>query len=371
MPPTYDYERSIAQKDIQLVTTIQVQTVPGANFSKAMIFIDETDAAANFVADPGVDTITEVTYEDYADLVKGTMLTWLDAFYALNAVTHIFLVTYNGLSGSAWSATDLGVQYALYNERAYWKLAYNASFNMNAQLALATLCEDDPLSQFLYGTKDATCLTGVGTEVGQFVSAGLDVPIIYHPSTTINPALVQLAATLSIVNLTGTPVGNKTDFLAIAGFSASGTAGANLTAVQSAYAEGLHVSYFTTVGDGSGDVVAEKWVTCISEMLIGALWVKNYVDTVGGIYIAAFLTKDPDSGFKNNDTYQGCLNLLQVQLNLFAAIGRLLNVKIIAPPFAQLPAAVGDVITVPKAWTATYADNVRQVEIFGALLIQV
>jgi hypothetical protein len=369
--PTYDYERSIAQKDIQLVTTIQVETVPGANFSKAMIFIDETDAAANFVADPGVDTITEVTFEDYAALVKGPMLVWLDAFYALNAVSHIFLVTYNGLSGSAWSSVDLGAQYALYTERAYWKLAYNSAFNMLAQLALATLCETDPLSQYVYGTHDATCLTGVGTEVGQFVAADLDVPVIYHPSVTVNPALVQLAATLAVANLTGVAVGNKTDFLAIAGFSASGTAGANLTAVQAAYCEGLHVSYFTTVGDGSGRIVAEKWVTCITEMLIGALWVKNYIDTVGGIYIAVFLTKDTDSGFKNNDTYQGCLNLLQVQLNLFAKIGRLLNVKIIAPPFAQLPAAAGDVITIPRAWSAVYADNVREVTIYGTLIIQV
>ena len=115
--------------------------------------------------------------------------------------------------------------------------------------------------------------------------------------------------------------------------------------------------------------MAEKWVTSISSSLIGALWLTRYVDTVAAIYTAQFLTLTPTSGFKNNDTYQGILNLLQVQLNLFAGIGRLLNIKITAPPFAQLPAASGGVITVPNAWSATYADNVRQVTIYGTLYI--
>jgi hypothetical protein len=90
-------------------------------------------------------------------------------------------------------------------------------------------------------------------------------------------------------------------------------------------------------------------------------------------------------GFRNNQTYQAELNILQTQLNLFAGIGRLgaptqlpngqpapasaTGPLITAPPFSQLPAQSGRVISIPNAWAAQYLDNVRSTTVYGTLTI--
>jgi hypothetical protein len=116
------------------------------------------------------------------------------------------------------------------------------------------------------------------------------------------------------------------------------------------------------------------------------MWIKNYIDTVTSQNAATLLTATAQSGFKNNDTYQQLLNLLQVNINLFASIGRLFPVPqalaaslgmspiptgfITAPPFNLLPPASGGVFIVPKAWAALYAQDVTSSIIYGTLVLQ-
>jgi hypothetical protein len=371
----YDYIGSIAQKYISFVTTVITTTVPGVNYGKVMIFVSETDAATMFVTDPGTDTITELTPTNYKTLLEpaGLLYTWMVDFYANDSPVSVFIVTYTSAAGPI---ADLNAQYVLYEERAYFKLCMDVAHRMVANIILAGLCASDPLSQFMYHSADATILTNTaGNEALQFnalPTPGLDVPIIYHPTTTGNAVLAQLGLTLQAVNSSGVYVGNKLDFLAI-DYTASGTAGANVSAAGLANCALLGVACFTTVGNGSGQVMLEGcaagigWVTGLYFTNIGAEWLKNYVDTVSAILVAQYLAQP--GKFKNNDTYQGCLLILQTQLNLFAAMGRLSNLAITAPPFAQLPAAAGGVITVPDAWSATYNDNLRQITVYGTLYV--
>jgi hypothetical protein len=372
----FDYLGSIAQKYIQFVTTIITTVVPGLNYGRLMIFIDYADQATFFVTDPSIDTITEVSSTNYAAVTKGLLKTWLQGFFMSGTTTVVELVTVTDSAGT-FSPTDLQTQYTAFSERAYWKTAIGATgpHNITNNIALAKLCIGDPLSQFIYGSSDATILTATaGNEALQFVSAtpSCDVPIVYHPSTTMNGALVQLGQTLQAVNGSGTYIGNKLDFLSISGWSASGAAGANLNATQAANCANQGVAFFTTLGDGTGAVALEGgvagkgWTTPLSKN-IGAIWVTNYVDTVSSILCTDFITQP--GRFKNNDTYQGELIILQGQLNLFSGIGRLAAVQITAPPFAQLPAASGGVITVPNAWKASYLDNVRSSTIYGTLTL--
>jgi hypothetical protein len=398
----FDYKGSLSQKYILFVTTILTATVPGANFSKVMIFMDEAEAAANFVVDPGVDTITELTPQNWSSLLKATggMWGWINGFYSINSVTHVFIVTFNDGGAGKFNNTDLSAQYTLYEERAYFKLMYDTINAGSAQIALATLCgagigqTADPLSQYVFGTNDPTTLTGSlavpGTQVGWFRLANpqLDVPIAYHPSTITNAALQQLAATLAVVNATGTNVGNKLDWLAIlpAMMTPSGAGGTNVTALQAIALQAQGVAFFTFIGDNSGNCALEAWFTCITGSNFGAMWIKNYIDTVTSQNAATLLTATAQSGFKNNDTYQQLLNLLQVNINLFASIGRLFPVPqalaaslgmspiptgfITAPPFNLLPPASGGVFIVPKAWAALYAQDVTSSIIYGTLVLQ-
>jgi hypothetical protein len=366
----YDYIGSIAQKDILFRTVFNVSTVPGANFGKVMIFMLESDAATYFVTDPGADTITEVNSTNYASLTLAKLQTWLQGFFMGGTTTVVEIVTVQNI------VADLTAQYAAYDERAYWKtfIGTGASPQVNGGIALAKLCSADTnyLSQFFWGSNDATILTGTaGNEHLLFTAASpsQDVPLIYHPSTTMNPALVQLGATMAAVNSTGTYVGNKLDFTAVSNFTASGAAGANLTAAQIAQIQTTYGdSFFTTLGDGSGRVVAEKWATPLGSV-IGAVWMTNYIDITSAIYVAQYIASSSQLGFKNNDSYQACLAVLQKQLNLFIGLGRLSNVQITAPTFSNLPAASGGTITVPNAWTGKYNDNLRQVTVYGTLTI--
>src|SRR5271169_2197183 len=138
----FDYIGSLSQKYILFVTTIITATVPGANFSKVMIFMDEAEAAANFVVDPGVDSITELTPQNWSSLLKATggMWGWINGFYSINSVTHVFIVTFNDGGAGKFNSTDLSAQYTLYEERAYFKLMFDTINAGSAQVALATLC---------------------------------------------------------------------------------------------------------------------------------------------------------------------------------------------------------------------------------------
>jgi len=397
----YDYTGSLSQKYILFVTTIVVTSIPGANFSKVMIFMDEAEAAANFVVDPGVDSLTELTYQNWSGLLKATggLWGWINGFYANNQTTHIFVVTFNDGGAGKWSSADLTTQFGIYDQYAYWKLMYDNMNPASAQVALATLCgcgigqTADPLSQYVYGTSDPTTLTGTaaspGTQVGWFRNNNpqLDVLIAYHPSTITNAALMQIAATLEVPNATGTNVGNKTDWLAIPAnvLTPSGAGGTNLSAIQAANLQSQGVAFYTFVGDNSGNVALEAWFTIITKSSPGANWIKNYIDTVASQLTTTFLTATVISGFLNNDTYQGILNILQTQINLFVSIGRLGPVPqalaaslglpaniagyVTAPPFNQLPAASGGAIVIPKAWSAIYNGNVRSVIVYGTLVV--
>lgn len=392
----YDYVGSLAQKYILFVTSIVVQTNPGANFYAVEVFLDNADASANFTSGnvPAVDTITNITAQNYQTLLQGSMLAWFTGFYSLpaNVVSQAYLVTFTSgsFSGSGSTSADLGSQYAIFNQYGYFKLAYSSAYKQQANQQLAALCAADPLSQFLFGSNDGSFLTGAaGTEANWFKSKNLDVPFLYHWNPAYNPALVQLGATLATVNGTGTPVGNKLDWLAIGssfGPSGSGSAGvASLTPTQYGYAVGSGISFFTYVGDNSGNVGAESgqspspgWVSMILKTTAWqAKWLVNYVDTVTGQLTASYLTATPQSGFNNNDNYQGVLNILVKQLNLFGSIGRLTRISdgapgadVLAPPFNKLPSPSSGAITVPNAWVANYIDNLRKSTVYGTLYIK-
>lgn len=368
---SYDFQGSIAQTKIRFLTSLLPVINPGDNYGKVMIFVGESDKATYFVTPPSVDTITEVTVDDYATVTAGLLKTWLDGFFAAQSPTSVFLVVYTNTSGPAYSDVDLKVQFPLYTERAYFKLIIDSAHKMDANIALGKLCDADPLlsAPLFFGTNDTDVLTdSSGNEVEELTIAGVDAMVFYHPSATENPALVQLGQTLAVANGSGTFVGNKLDYLAVAGFTASGTAGANLTSAEKSTLKTLNVAYFNTIGDTTGDVAVIGALT-LEGKLIGAEWLKAFIDFTAAVFSASYLTHA--TGFRNNATYQDILTILANQLALFIAgtAARLTNVKITAPPFDKLPPSAGDTFTVPNAWRADYVDNARVITVYGSLFI--
>lgn len=50
---TYDFQRSIAQKDVRFITQVVPVAVVGENYGRVMIFVGESEAATFFVTPPG------------------------------------------------------------------------------------------------------------------------------------------------------------------------------------------------------------------------------------------------------------------------------------------------------------------------------
>ena len=370
----YDFIGSIAQLYISFAASLVTGVVPGDNFYKVMLFAGATESAGYFVeTPPAVGTCTELTSATYAGMLKGALLTYLSQFYAANALSSVFIVIYDDSTVTtgtfpAGAVTALTTQYNLFKDRAFFKLL-SLHDNILGNSALATLCASDSLlSQCWIDANDAQMLVTDSTTSMYAVchTAGSDPVMVYHPDATKSGSLTQLGITLGVLNATGTPVGNSLDYLATLNITASGASGANMGAVDINTMTSHNVGFFLTVGDGTGSVALKGGKT-IKGNVAAAKWIISYIDFVSAVLTANMLTTQ--NRFKNNETYQCILGILGNQLYLFSTIGRLSNVKITAPVYAKLPAAVGDMITVPNAWSADYNDNVRKVQVQGTLYI--
>lgn len=369
----FDFQGSIAQQYITFSVNVVNQVVPGENYYKVMLFMGNSEVTASFVGTPAVGSITTITPSTYSTLTKGPLLVYLTDFYAKNTLSTLYVVIYDdSLVGvgtfPAGAVTALTTQFNAYKDRAYFKLL-TLHNNIPGNSALATLCKNDVLlSQCWISANDAQMLVDGSTTSmsGVCKLAGSDPVVIYHPDTARDPALAQLGLTLSALNSSGTPVGNSMDYLATAYMTASGTAGANPTALNVTALTNANAGFFLTVGDGTGQVANKGGKTVLGN-LAGAQWMTQYINYVCGVYTANYLVQQ--NRFKNNSTYQGILGFVQAQLNIFTEVGRLSDAKITAPAFNKLPAAAGDTITVPNAWVGYYNDNVRKVQIQGTLYI--
>lgn len=369
----YDFLGSIAQLFIQFTTQVVTTVVPGENYYKIMLFAGHTEAAALLNTVPAVGGTVEIGSATYAALTKGRLLTDLTDFYGVNSLTTIIVAIYDDTDVTegafpAAAVTALTTQFNLLKDRAYFKMM-TLNNNIPANSALATLCLGDPLlSQCWISANDAQMIVE-GSSTSMYAichTAGSDPVIVYHPTATKNGALIQLGLTLAVLNSTGTPVGNSMDYISTDAITPSGVSDANLTAALVTMLQAQYVGFFLTVGDGTGDV-ALKCGRTIKGNLAAGQWVVAYIDYCSAVKVANYLTKM--NRFKNNETYQGILLILQQYLAKFSDIGRLSNLAITAPTFQNLPAAVGDLITVPNAWSADYNDNVRKANVQGTLYI--
>jgi hypothetical protein len=369
-----DYQGSIAQKNVTFITQTVVSTVPGANYNKIMIFVGDSQSATYFTAaeSPAAGYAVELDSTNYDTVTQGKLKDWLADFFGSSSVATAWVVVYDDLVESVWNATDLGVQYDAYKTLAFFKLCiYDTE---DADLALAALIKaegkDKKLSQQWIGTSDSDTLDKEATDgiVYDLNQAGtLDPVVVYHYDTDRNPALVQLGETLAIANVTGVFVGNSMDYLQTNKIDPSGTDGENLGPDEYGDLEDQNVGYFTYVGNGTTYVALQGGFNLNGDIAC-AFWVKSFIEYVCEIKSAELITQL--NKYRNNDTYQSILLILQEQLNRFTTLGRFIETKITAPVFSALTVS-GDTITIPNAWQANYVDNLREATVYGTLYIVV
>lgn len=367
-----NFNGSIAQVNVQFPIETVIQPLAGENYSRALVYIPASQAE-NYL--PGVSgaaagQFVELNSSNYGELTGGLLKNSLVPFFTKATTAKLGVAIYN--DGEEATTNLLADVYSATRMWAYFKLAITtAEANVDTQVALSNLCLADPLYSDLWiGTSDTNVLTSSSSLLIALKEANSNARVIYNRNAAINPALAQLGASLSVVNSTGTPVGNSVDMVAFNTIEASGAADAdgkhqNLTVTEKAALDAQKIGYNTYVGDGTENVCTEGSLTLKGES-VGANWVKHYIEFVCKVKAANLITRI--NKFRNNATYQAILSLITDQVTPFMAFGRLADLHITAPVFSELPES-GDAITVPNAWEATYVDNVRSVTVYGTLYL--
>lgn len=382
------FDGSIAQVNVQFPIETVIEPVSGENYTKALIFMPLAKAEEYLpaVESPAAGQKIEFDSSSYGKLTAGLLKTWLVPFFTSAQAAKVAVVIYDvdttkevpdGDNGGTKQETvpataPIDKVYEAYKYYAYFKFGIADSGDYNGlQTQLAQLCKADPLySQLWVGTSDTQVLTKESSLISALKGVAADARVVYNPDATINAALAQLGATLAQANATGTPVGNDIDMLA---FSTIGASGAddpdgnptNLDATQKATLDEQKIGYNTYVGDSTENVVTEGSMT-LQGNVVGAQWVKSYIEYMCKIRTANFITKR--NKFRNNEQYQAILLILSDVVKDFLNFGRLADFKITAPVFSDLSKSA-DAIVVPNAWEAAYIDKLRSVTVYGTLYV--
>lgn len=368
------FDGSIAQVNVQFPIETVIEPVSGENYTKALIFIPlgKAEEYLPTTESPAAGQKIELDSSNYGKLTGGLLKTWLVPFFTSAQAAKIAVAIYDVDAEEVTAKAPLNKVYEAYKYYAYFKFGLAPSNDYNAlQTQLAQLCKADPLySQLWVGTSDPQVLTKESSLVSALKGVAADARVVYNPDGTINAALAQLGATLAQSNATGTPVGNDIDMLAFNTIGASGADDAdgnptNLDATQKAALDEQKIGYNTYVGDGTENVVTEGSQT-LQGNVVGAQWVKSYIEYMCKIRTANLITKR--NKFRNNDQYQAILLILSDVVKDFLNFGRLADFKITAPVFSDL-AKSADAIVVPNAWEATYIDKLRSVTVYGTLYV--
>jgi hypothetical protein len=384
-----DFKNSIAQDNVQFPIETVIETVPGAAYSKAIIFMHKDYAATLLpgVVTPNAGDKINLTSSNYGAITAGGLKSWLIPFFksAINAELAVVLydtdTTQEQVDPDTQETTTVSIPASAPLESVYEAQKYFAYFKFlysedrakyqTENVSLAQLCLADPLySAHWLGISD----TGVLTQTSAFITAlnavNADTRVVYNPDATINAALAQLGDTLGAVNSTGTPIGNDMDMHAFSTIAASGALDAdgnrlNLTTTEKAALDAQKIGYNTWVDGETNSVVTEGSLT-LKGTVCGAEWVKSYIEFVCKVATAQYITQR--NRFRNNEQYQAILLIVTSKVKPFVDFGRLADFAITAPLFKELP-KTADTLVVNKAWKVGYIDRFRNVTIYGTLYI--
>lgn len=387
---TNDFLGSFAQENVIFDTQVVKTTTVGDNFWKAMIFVESdrfVDAATTdwiavpgLPADSGIKACT-VTAQTYASVASGLLQSWLYDLFANGFTGDCILVACGAKADEGAPNTtfieNMTTAYDTLKAYAYHKTVCaggDSTIASDIAVALAKLCSGDRgllsgAPYYPYSTSTPS-VSSSDTLYTAIKSSGYDAFFSAHQDVTRNASLYSLGLAMSVLNGSGTCVGNSFDMVKSSAITSSGASGGSLSISEKSYLSGLNVQYFKPIGDNTG-MVAALGAKTINGDVIQATWIIAYITYMSKISIAQILTEM--NFLKNNTSYLRFINIMSSYIRLFGdnGSGRLKSINISAPPFSALPTAREDQIIVPNAWTATYVDQVREVQITGTLYIGV
>lgn len=179
------------------------------------------------------------------------------------------------------------------------------------------------------------------------------------------------------INSTGEYVGNKLAKIRLSGNKVKPTglpsplnSDVNLNLVSDIYEilDAKHVGYFISIADGSDNNAELVRDRSGSNFPITAYMISKWIDYNASQDLAKFATDSStltNPVLVNQKTYKNIQEILTSKIQLFAGLGRLENIVLDFPPFAE--AKVGQSFKGTGVWQATYIDDLESVEISGSI----
>lgn len=387
---TNDFLGSFAQENVSFTTKVVKTASAGDNFWKAMIFVENSrfvnTTTADWTAVPGstVAKALTVTSSDYAEYTSGLLRSWLYDLFCNGFTGDCILVAcgdnLTDETGSDTFIKNMEETYDLLKAYAYHKTccvctgegADQTSVVPAVAVSLASKCADDKnlLSSAPYFPYSTSTPTQADSDplYTAIKTSGKDAFFSAHQDATRNAALYSLGLAMSTLNGSGTCVGNSFDMVKSSMITSSGAGGTNLSKGVRSALKNLNIQTFKPVGDNSGNVAAIGANTLNGDV-VQANWIIAYITYMTKVAVAQLITSN--NFLKNESNYATIVTVMGSYLTLFGpnGSGRLGELSITAPEFSSLPTASGDEIIIPDAWSATYVDQVREVQITGTLYI--
>lgn len=407
-----DFLGSIAQEDVQFTTSIHRNVVNGENYYSLLVFIEGTldgDGKVEsgkflttntdnvkmmqeaFVAEGtllGTDyRIAQTNKDTWKTFVEpGTMLwNWLQDYFHTNHSYYAYLCICTApianAAGQTQAVSDLAACFELVKDYAYHKtvcMAYDDQgedvFAADVAVQLAKSCASDSL---LSGAPYLPCFTPDDYENDPVYAAlkaaddkfGItDAFMCAYSDKSRNGALVSLSLAMSLLNGSGTCVGNSIDFVATSQVGCSGKDGTALSVATRNILKGKNIQFFKYVGDSTGNVAAVG-VKTLNGKFQQAQWIVAYINFMSKVGVAQYITQP--NRLRNSATYSQVVSIMSTYVSLFgpSGSGRLSSLAITAPPFEEMPPAEHDEIIIQNAWVAVYTDQVHKVQVSGTLSI--
>jgi hypothetical protein len=283
-----NFKGSSAQRNVVVSTTFQYQTSVGDNYKTVAVFLEQGDVAANLKITLSNNSYVYVTSADYGDTVEGTLKQWLDSFFAVNSVSRILIVAFATGDSGVQAAFD-AVQYRAFFKTMFYtteSVAYKGDVTKLAQVCTA----DAGFSECWVHTIDPQSIVdgSVTSLAYQIATTGnADAVMFYKADGVGNATLTQLGLTLASVNISGTPVGNYTDYQANLIMSPSGASGVPLTASVINILKAKNIGFFTYVNESA--LVQSEGLTTLKGNTIGVRWLTAYIEYIVKNNLAAFL----------------------------------------------------------------------------------
>ena len=382
---TNDFLGSFAQENVSFTTRVVKTASVGDNFWKVMIFVENdrfVDASKDsWTLAPGSTEIKALSVSalDYAEYTTGLLRSWLYDLFCNGFTGNCILVACGDkiTDDSAAFISGMEKAYDLLKAYAYHKtvcVCTGANSNVisaDVAVSLATKCAEDKglLSSAPYFPYTTSTPSQPETDVlySAVKASGKDAFFSAHQDATRNAALYSLGLAMSTLNGSNTCVGNSLDMVKSQMITSSGASGTGLPKSTRTMLQDLNIQTFKPVGDNTGAVAAVGANTLLGDV-VQATWIVAYITYMVKVRVAQLITEP--NFLKNAANYSRIVGVMIAWVQKFgdSGSGRLTDIQNTAPAFGSIDSAADEII-IPNAWSATYVDQVREVQITGTLYI--